>query len=151
MTDTIRHLGKDYPVTSMFAAKHNINGYDGLEREELERRRQKLLSLSNERRLNDIETANLASLTHHINARNGIDWLGDRPLAEIEMEGVDQVHGQSLTLPCGCVLHHVFDHHKRHDADLKLHPHHGHVLCDDHHKRHGHLDLQELHAHLLPK
>lgn len=147
----IRHLGKDYPVTPGFDAAHNVNGYDEMEREALEQRRQKLLTLSNTRPLNVIERANLDSITHHINARNGIDWLGSRPLAEVGMEGVDQIHGQSTTLPCGCVLHHVYDHHKRHDADLVVHPHHGHALCDGHARRHGHLDLHELHAQLLPR
>lgn len=147
----IRHQGKDYPVTAAWAAENNVNGYDVMDRKELERCRQKLLELSNERRLDDVEQRNLASITHQINARNGIDWLGDRSLAELGFQGVDQVHGQSSTLECGCVLHHIYDHHKRHDADLVVHPHHGHKLCADHHKRHRHLNLIDLHAQLFPR
>lgn len=149
MTDTITHLAFSWPVTKAWADHHNVNGYDAMEREELERRRQKLLTLSMQRSLNEIELDNLDSITAHINARNGVDWMAGRALAEVGFEGVDQIHGQSTTLKCGCVLHHVFDHHKRHDEDLKVHPHHGHKLCDNHHKRHGHLDLADLHAQLL--
>lgn len=143
----IKHKGEAHPVTQAWHAE-NVEPWPELaelERPELQALANGLLQASNDRELTGEERRRLESITHHVNARNGIDWLGARPLAELGFTGVDQVHGNSATLPCGCRLHSVFDHHRRHEPDLKVHAHHGHRLCGKH-QRHGKKPLADIHA-----
>jgi hypothetical protein len=102
--------------------------------------------------LTPAEHALLKAANNHYDVRTAIDFLAGRPLSDFGFEGVDQVHGNRQHLECGCKLHWVFDHHRRHDTDdtfghneRRLHPHFPHAVC----ARHAHLTagpLDELHA-----
>lgn len=64
---------------------------------------------------------------------------------------LDQVHGQAWSPDtCGCTVHHVFDHNRRHEPGNEIKPHRTHVLCDRHATLpHLAVDATAHHEHLL--
>jgi hypothetical protein len=76
-----------------------------------------------------VERAELDAVTHLINVHHGINFLQGRSHTDFGFDGVDQVHGNADHKACGCVDTYVFDHHKRHEPDVKLHPHYPKHVC----------------------
>lgn len=62
--------------------------------------------------LSEEEQHRLDMVTHVINVHLSARWCQGRPHAAFGFEGMDQVHGGSITHDCGCVTQHVVDHHK---------------------------------------
>lgn len=109
---------------------------------EAHEKRLALLAISNGRKLTDAELATLKACDTAFNLHNAAKYLGDRKPEDIFGAGATlcQVHGMSHTLDCGCVLSHIFDHHRRHEPDLVTHAHPAHNVCDahaDHYAAHG--------------
>ena len=103
------------------------------------------------------EARRLANITHVMNCHHAVNFLAGRDHAEFGFEGIDQVHGQKTTLPCGCQIHHVFDYwHGRgdlphqavkDDRPLVLHPHYSKRWCDRHKEHAG--DFRAHHAAVM--
>ncbi len=50
-------------------------------------------------------------LTHHLNVRRALAVLGTGAHTQHGLPGVDHLHGNNLTFPCGCAIRVVLDHH----------------------------------------
>lgn len=110
---TILHEGVEYDVTDAWHAAYTepYPELAQLSRSSLDHARWNILNLSNERPLTSAEEARLAAITHHYNVRNALHVLGCPDHTQFGFDGVDQLHGNRATLPCGCELNVVFDHH----------------------------------------
>jgi hypothetical protein len=140
----IRVDGQLRPVTPAFYAR-NIVPYPELaywSHDELEVERRRLLDQS-ERALARFEPGvtftradedRLQAVTRVINAHRATRaFLAKRDLAEFGFAGVDQLHGNSQRLDCGCVLHYAFDHHLAHAGLPHEHiPHFPLKVCTAH-------------------
>lgn len=158
--------GADYPITQKFRdevlgphpdlANRTLN--------ELENLRGDLLRLSTRRHnwrepkpkgavmalggtLTIAEADRLACITHVLNVHQAVNFLQGRLHTEFGFDGIDQVHGNAVHAPCGCILHHVFNHHKRHEKTVTTYPHYPRCSCD----AHAHLagDFKAHHATVL--
>jgi hypothetical protein len=81
------------------------------------------------------EQYRLDCVTHVMNVHQAVKFLQGRSHSDFGFDGIDQVHGNRITLPCGCVKHHIFDHHKRHTPEELVfhdHPHPHDRKCRDH-------------------
>jgi hypothetical protein len=80
---------------------------------EVEGVRQKILAVSNQRRLTEKERRLLDNLTHIRNVVNTVRVVGAQhdPVKEWGLDGWDAVHGNFRHLECGCVHHYIFDNH----------------------------------------
>lgn len=131
--------GSAHPVSDEFAARVP-NHLQALSFAELETERQRLLTISGAdklaggRPLADDERSRLEAVTHVINLNRALAWLAGRDYREIfgDDATLDQVHGNSLTADCGCVVQHMFDHSRRHEAGNPVHPHHSLKHCAGH-------------------
>ena len=142
--------GKEYCVTDKFHAEV-LEPYPHLAAsryDSLEAMKKKLLDLSHLRAnflapepsepmaaggtLTIKEEKELEAITHVMNVHHAINFLRGRPHTDFGFTGIDQVHGNVHRLECGCVHHKVFDHHKRHDQDVKIHHHRTVRACDEH-------------------
>lgn len=84
------------------------------------------------RPLNDEERARMDAIVHVMNLNRALAFMGGRDWREL-FDTLDQVHGNTIGLDCGCVLSQLFDHNKRHvPGELALHPHHAHRVCARH-------------------
>lgn len=143
---TINIDGQDFPVTDGWHAAV-IEPYPELAtwgHDQLEAERTRLLEKSNVTLTaigqaaptwTPADAARLAAVTHVINAHRATRFLGGRSHEDFGFDGVDQVHGNRYTAPCGCELHHIFDHHiavSEDRSDLVVHPHYPRFVCDDH-------------------
>lgn len=153
MTGKITINGKDYPVTAKFQMEVLDKHPDLADRAQadLELLRQALMRLSTARynlevpvppdlapnsMLTAKEKDRLDCITHVFNVHNAVKFLQGRDHTDFGFAGIDQVHGNRHDLECGCVKHVVFDHHKRGEKDLVLHPHgHPHDRACDKHKQ----------------
>lgn len=89
------------------------------------------------------EKSYLTAWTNRNNIKNSLDVLGYDAHEVHGFEGVDQLHGNLHNHPCGCVVHMVFDHHKRHDLKPEhVRPHRAEEQC---HRHAHHKDVQALH------
>jgi hypothetical protein len=150
LAPTIRVGAKRYPLSARFAGEVGSKHPDllSLPYEQLEAMRDALLQLSTRRHnfqaatpqaplamhgtLTLAEQDRLVAIVHVINVHNGVNFLQGRDHAEFGFEGVDQIHGNAHHLACGCILHVVFDHHRRGEEGLELQPHHPRVSCAAH-------------------
>ena len=162
MAGEINVNGSRYPVTDKFQQEVLDSHPDlaDLPYDQLTQMRGALLKLSDMRNsymvpapkekmgpsgtLTATEHDRLQAITQVINVHHGVRFLQDRSHEDFGFTGVDQIHGNRHTLACGCVLHTVFDHHKRHEEDKEIHPHHPRSSCD----AHAHL-LDDFKAHHL--
>jgi hypothetical protein len=145
----ILHEGAPYPVTEHW---HRDNSepwpaFVKMTREEADEHRWHLLRLSNVRHLTIDEETELQAVTKHFNVRNALKVLGNDAHLIHGFVGVDHLHGNHTHVPCGCVLHHVIDHHK-HALLGPNHPkpHTPHFVCAGHagyHRQHGHVALHK--------
>jgi hypothetical protein len=135
-------------------AHHQVNGHwheantapwphlAGRSRHELRGIQDALLDKSNHVRLTPDELAYLKAANNHFDVRTAVDFLQGRHHSEFDFDGVDQVHGNTITAPCGCKLVVVFDHHKARSGVIDTtHPHTPQAVCDAHaeHARDLHL------------
>jgi hypothetical protein len=144
--NVVRHRGALHPVNGHWHEANSVRWphLAAMEKDALEERRTALLRISNDRRLTKAEYAELDAVTNHSNVRNAIAFLDGRPHTDFGYTGVDQVHGNRITHGCGCELHIVFDHHKRHESEQDHHAHTPRYVCDKHvHLKH---DLALLHS-----
>jgi hypothetical protein len=143
----VLHKGQHHPVNAHW---HEANTAKwphlaGRSRHELRAIQDKLLLKSNDVRLSKDELDYLRAANNHFDVRTCVDKLKGRHHSEFGFEGVDQLHFNSHSHPCGCALEVVFDHHGASAGNMgKLHPHHPLEVCDAH-APHAH-DLELLHA-----
>jgi hypothetical protein len=131
--------GKEHPVSAEFTAKVPAE-LNGVPFQVLKAQMDSLLAMSNAdvleggRELTDAEKAKVAAITHVLNLNRALAFMGGRDYREVlgKSATLDQVHGNSVTKDCGCVLQTVFDHNKRHLPGLKTYPHHSKRACTDH-------------------
>src|SRR5262249_38317241 len=122
----VLHKGKHHPVNAHF---HEANTAKwphlaGRSRHELRKIQDALLLKSDQVSLTAEEHDYLQPACKHFNVRSAINLLGGRHHGEFGFEGVDQVHMNSVTHPCGCKLLIVFDHHKARAGEIsRIHPH----------------------------
>ena len=143
--------GAAHPVTAKFQAEVLGPHPDLASRpfNELENMRDELLKLSNRRynwqepkpkgvvmapggTLTVAEAGRLDAITHVLNVHKAVAFLQGRSHTEFGFEGVDQVHATRIDKACGCSLHHVFDHHRRHEEANPTYPHYPMASCGKH-------------------
>lgn len=80
------------------------------------------------------EKAQIDALTTITNLHRASLFLKGRPIEEVfgASATLCQVHGQFVTLPCGCTLSEIFDHHKRGQDGNAVHAHYPKASCDAH-------------------
>jgi hypothetical protein len=143
MSTLIRIDGVDRPVTDAWA-EQNIKPYVELAswtHDRLEAERTRLLNKSQQSArfapgvlYSGEDEKRLQAVTRVINAHRATRaFLTTRTLDEFGFTGVDQLHGNSATYPCGCKLHYVFDHHKAiAGEELEHFPHEPLKVCETH-------------------
>jgi hypothetical protein len=162
---TLKINDKEYPVTAKFRAMV-LDPHPDLAAApygNLEAQKNALLDLSTARNAyqappipEDMETdvtgnltaeeaLRLANIVHVMNCHHAVNFLAGRDHGEFGFDGIDQVHGNKITHPCGCQTTHVFDHYQaraENPGELQLHPHFSKAWCARHkHRR------QEFRAH----
>lgn len=83
--------------------------------------------------LNERERRLLEAWTNRRNIDKALAWIAPHDYADFGFETACQVHGNSHSIPCGCHVHLVFDHHKRDRlTDEDKHPFRAVEVCELH-------------------
>lgn len=84
--------------------------------------------------LTDRQKKYLEAWTNRNNMNSALAYLRGYDYRVLGFETLCQVHGNLHSFPCGCKLHIIIDHHKRHvgyvDADIK--PLRAEFVCPEH-------------------
>jgi hypothetical protein len=145
----VLHKGVHHPVNAHWHEANTAKWPQlaGRSRYELRGIQDALLLKSNSVALTQDELAYLRAANNHFDVRTAINLLKGRDHRDFGFDGVDQVHMNTHTLPCGCKLMIVFDHHKARAGTIdKVHPHTPQRACR-HHIEHVH-DLDRMHDYV---
>lgn len=127
--------GEKYIINQSFAAQLDQALPEGWpDAHTAEHQRLALLDASNSRELTGAERVKLAALTHLKNMHKSAELLKGRAIEDVFGPGatIDQVHHNSITMPCGCKLNIIFDHNKRNDPSHENIPHYPTSACAEH-------------------
>jgi hypothetical protein len=130
--------GSEHPVSDGFLERVPAS-LSGLPAGEIRARLTALLARSNDpldghEPLSDDDRKSIEALTHVLNLNRALRFLAGRDYREVfgPDATLDQVHGNSITKDCGCVLQHMFDHNRRGEGGIEIHPHHSLAACGAH-------------------
>lgn len=131
--------GTKHPVSDAFTAKVPAD-INGIPHTVLKAELNALLSISSAdvldggRELTEKERARVEGITDVMNLNRALAFMGGRDYRDLFGPGatLDQVHGNAVHKECGCVLQHAFDHNRRHESGIEVHPHYSLNACRDH-------------------
>jgi len=127
--------GTEHPVTDGWYASTIAPFPDlvGLTESQVEADISSLLAASNNRSLSVTETDRLGALTRIRNVNKAWCWLEGRHYNEMGLANLDELHGNALTLACGCTVQYGFHHYKAQtNEDHAHHAHHPRRVCAAH-------------------
>ena len=147
--------GSTHPVSDGFMSRVHLD-LNGKSYAQLRTELDGLLGMSGRdvleggRELTAVERARVEAITHVLNLNRALAFLSGRDYREIfgPDATLDQVHGNRFSPDtCNCILQNVFDHNRRGEGGIEVHPHHAHSVCAVH-EHHGQ-DFRACHADVM--